>query len=295
MKTKICIITLFIVLVLSCGHNNEKKNKLPEKKQPVTKTFEQKEKERLEKRAEIEKQEKIDSLKLNKILFDALKIATQEINKKKFQKKYKVRPDNEYDVEVEINIDCYFAKNNPHLIIRRLEPNNVYIDIYSKDGNKFVKVLSHKEWAMTYMDDTIKDINGDGLKDFVVNWYGATGCCLKAFSNIYLFRKDKKTFSKDFEFINPTFSPKEKIIRGVEYGHPGHTAIYKYKWNGEAVDTLEYVYYETDKEDRKTGKIIISKKEAYSKNKKDIRILNSIPVEYKNIEGFDWFTGKGYE
>ncbi|WP_123924565.1 MULTISPECIES: hypothetical protein [unclassified Flavobacterium] len=295
MKTKICIITLFIVLVLSCGHNNEKKNKLPEKKQPVTKTFEQKEKERLEKRAEIEKQEKIDSLKLDKILFDALKIATQEINKKKFQKKYKVRPDNEYDVEVEINIDCYFAKNNPHLIIRRLEPNNVYIDIYSKDGNKFVKVLSHKEWAMTYMDDTIKDINGDGLKDFVVNWYGATGCCLKAFSNIYLFRKDKKTFSKDFEFINPTFSPKEKIIRGVEYGHPGHTAIYKYKWNGEAVDTLEYVYYETDKEDRKTGKIIISKKEAYSKNKKDIRILNSIPVEYKNIEGFDWFTGKGYE
>ncbi|OWU89145.1 hypothetical protein DBB36_02315 [Flavobacterium sp. WLB] len=283
------------MLVLSCGHNNEKKNKLPEKKQPVTKTFEQKEKERLEKRAEIEKQEKIDSLKLDKILFDALKIATQEINKKKFQKKYKVRPDNEYDVEVEINIDCYFAKNNPHLIIRRLEPNNVYIDIYSKDGNKFVKVLSHKEWAMTYMDDTIKDINGDGLKDFVVNWYGATGCCLKAFSNIYLFRKDKKTFSKDFEFINPTFSPKEKIIRGVEYGHPGHTAIYKYKWNGEAVDTLEYVYYETDKEDRKTGKIIISKKEAYSKNKKDIRILNSIPVEYKNIEGFDWFTGKGYE
>lgn len=284
-----------MVLLLSCGHNNEKKNKLPEKKQPVTKTFEQKEKERLEKKAEIEKQEKIDSLKLDKILFNALKIATQEINQKKFQKKYKVRPDNEYDVEVEINIDCYFAKNNPHLIIRRLEPNNVYIDIYSKNGNKFVKVLSHKEWAMTYENDTIKDINGDGLKDFVVNWYGATGCCLKAFSNIYLFRKDKKTFSKDFEFINPTFSPKEKIIRGVEYGHPGHTAIYKYKWNGEAVDTLEYVYYETDKEDRKTGKIIISKKEAYSKNKKDIRILNSIPVEYKNIEGFDWFTGKGYE
>ena len=34
------------------------------------------------------------------------------------------------------------------------------------------------------------------------------------------------TFSKNFEFINPTFSPKEKIIRGICYGHPGETEMY---------------------------------------------------------------------
>ncbi|SHH25900.1 hypothetical protein SAMN05443663_106221 [Flavobacterium defluvii] len=284
-----------MMLLLSCGQTNENKNKLTNKKQPVSKTFEQREKERLEKKAEIEKQEKIDSLKLDKVLSDALKIASLEIKQKKFQKKYIVRPDKEYDVQVEINIDDFFTKNNPQLIIRRLEPNHVHIDIYSKDRNRFKKVLSHKEWSMTYVNDTIRDINGDGLKDFVVNWYGATGCCLKAFSDIYLLRKDKKEFSKGFEFINPTFSPEEKVIRGVQYGHPGQTEIYKFKWNGEAIDTLEYLYYDTDEEGKKTGKIIISKKRSYSKNKKDIKTLNSIPAEYTKIEGFDWFTGKGYE
>ncbi len=291
MKAKVYITTFIMMLLLSCGQTNEKKNKLPDKKQPVTKTFEESEKKRLEKRAEIDKQEKIDSLKLDTVLSNALRIATLEINQTKFEKKYKVRPDDEYDIQVEINIDHYFSKNNSHLIIRRLGPDDLYIDIYSKDGNTFKKVLSHQQWALTYTNDTIRDINGDGLKDFVVNWYGATGCCLKAFSDIYLLRKDKKEFSKGFEFINPSFSPKEKIIRGIQYGHPGATEIYKYKWNGETVDTLEYVYYDTNKEGKKTGKIIVSKNKAYSKNIKDIKKLNSIPAEYTKIEGFDWFTG----
>lgn len=295
MKTKIYITTLAMMLLLSCGQTNEKNKKSLDKKQPAVKTFEQREKERLEKRAEIEKQDKIDSLRLDKVLYDALKIATLEINQKKFQKKYKVRPDNDYDVQVEINIDDYFTKNDPLLIIRRLEPDNLYIDIYSKDGNKFKNVLSHKQWTLTYMNDTIRDINGDGLKDFVVNWYGANGCCLKAFSNIYLLRKDKRTFSNNFEFINPTFSPKEKIIRGIQYGHPGKTEIYKYKWNGEAIDTLEYVYYDIDKEGKKTGKLIVSKKRPYNNNEKEIKRMNTIPDEYKKIEGYDWFTGKGYQ
>jgi len=292
MKTKICIITLTLMLLLSCRQTDEKKNKPLDKKQPAVKTFEQKEKERLKKRAEIEKQEKIDSLNFEKALYDALSIANLKINNKKFQKKYKVRPGNEYELQVEINIDDYFTKSNPNLIIRTVGPMNVSIDIYSNNGKKFKKILSHKQWTLTYVNDTIRDINGDGLKDFVVNWYGATGCCLKAFCNIYLLRRDKKTFSKNFEFINPTFSPNEKIIRGVEYGHPGETEMYKFKWKGEAIDTLEYVYYDTDKEGKKTGKIVISKKRAYSKNKKDIKKLNSIPTEYTKIEGFDWFTGR---
>lgn len=147
---------------------------------------------------------------------------------------------------------------------------------------------------MTYVNDTIRDINGDGLNDFVVNWYGSSGCCLKAFSNVYLLHSDKKTFSINFEFINPTFSPKEKIIRGVCYGHPSDTEMYKYKWNGEVVDTLEYICYEKDDKGNKTGKIIISTDVPYGKKFKVIKRLNSVPYEYTSIEGYDWFTGKGY-
>ncbi len=65
-----------MMLLLSCGQTNEKKNKLPDKKQPVTKTFEESEKERLEKRAEIDKQEKIDSLKLDTVLSNACLLYT---------------------------------------------------------------------------------------------------------------------------------------------------------------------------------------------------------------------------
>ena len=237
-----------------------------------------------------------ESLRDAEILNEALNIATQNIDKDTFHTEYvRIVDVGYYEVQVEINLGYHFTKNYSHLIIRRSGVDAEKIDIYSKDNNTFEKVLSHKQWEMTYVNDTIKDINGDGLKDFVVNWYGAAGCCLKAFSNVYLLRPDKKTFSSDFEFINPTFSPEEKIIRGVCYGHPGETEMYKYQWNGESVDTLEYVSYERNQNGEKTEKIIISTKRPYEDDNKVLKYLNSVPSEYKKIEGYDWFTGRGYE
>lgn len=280
--------------LFSCGQPNEKKNVAVVTTDTLQTTIDKKEKERLEKRREIEEQDNADSIRLNKVLQDAFKIANQNITKDRFLKKYEVLPDS-IPVSVEINLDYHFSKTNPHLIIRRIEPGAIYIDIYSKGDNKFEKVVSHEQWAMTYVNDTIRDINGDGLNDFVVNWYGASGCCLKAFSNVYLLRQDKKEFSENFEFINPTFSPKEKIIRGVCYGQPGETEIYKYKWNEEKVDTLEYVSYEKDNKGVKTGKVVISTDRPYGDKFKTLKVLNSIPTEYRKIEGYDWFSGNLYE
>lgn len=144
------------------------------------------------------------------------------------------------------------------------------------------------------MNDTIRDINGDGYYDFVVNWYGVTGCCLKAFSNVYLLRPGQGTFSNSVEFINPTFSPKEKMIRGVCYGHPGQTELYKFKWNGEQTDTLEYVSYEKNDSGIKTGNIILTTDIPFRRKASIIKVLKSVPAEYQKIEGYDWFTGTGY-
>ena len=45
--------------------------------------------------------------------------------------------------------------------------------------------------------------------------------------------------SSGYQGINPTFSTKEKLIRGVQYGYLA--ALSKYKWNGLKVDTLEFI------------------------------------------------------
>lgn len=236
--------------------------------------------------------EKIDSLRLDSILHEAAVIAAARQNNR-FQEKYVVTmPDSSFQVEVDLSSDFYFTKAHPHIIIRRYTPYSIYIDIFSKRDNGLQKMLSHEQWMMEYTGDTILDINGDNLKDFVVNTYGATGCCLKAFSEVYLLRPDQRSFSQSFEFINPTFSPKERVIRGVCYGHPGETEMYKYKWNGEAVDTVEYIYYEKNERDEKTGKLIVSNKLPDSYNYKVLRRLNAVPAEYNNIEGIDWFEGR---
>lgn len=283
------IIVLFSTLH-SCKPNGKEKNDI-DKSDTLQTTIVKKEQERLAKRRKIEEQYYADSLRLDKVLQDALKIAYQHINKDKFVEKFEVSDENGL-IGVEMDLNYHFTKTTSHLIIRRTNANTVDIDIYSKNNGKYEKVLSHEQWNLTYVSDTIRDINGDGLNDFVVNWYGACGCCLKGFSNVYLMRQDNKSFSESFEFINPTFSPKEKIIRGVCYGHPGETELYKYKWNGEQIDTLEYVSFEKNEKGEKTGKILITTNRPSNGMFKILKVLNEVPAEYNKIDGYDWFTGE---
>lgn len=268
---------------LSCGQvNNNKSISVV-----TTDTLQTNIEKKVENKRKMQVQDHTDSIipSLDKVLYDALKIANQNIKKNRFIKKYQVS-----SIPVTINLDYHFTNSNPHLIIRRNYESVIYIDIYSKENNKFDKVISYEQYAIKYTNDTIRDINGDSINDFVVNWYGSSGCCLKAFSDVYLLRPDKKNFSKNFEFINPTFSPKEKLVRGVCYGYAGDTEMYKSKWNGEKVDILEYVSYQKNNKGVKTGKIVIS----HGKKFKTLKVLNSVPTEYRKIEGYDWFTGKGY-
>lgn len=293
MKSNLYIFALLLALSTSCEKPKEvKKVTSPISKKTESYNFKKFEKERIAKRDIINEQNRKDSINLDKILIEALKISTENILKNTFFKEYEAEFEEENTVKVTINTNFHFTKSQPHLIIRRYAPNEVLIDIYIKDNKAFKRVASHSQWSMTYVNDTIRDINGDGLNDFVVNWYGASGCCLKAFSNVYLLRADKKEFSKNFEFINPTFSPKEKIIRGVCYGHPGNTEMYKYRWKGEQVDTLEFISYEVKANEEKTGKIIVSNKLPYDKDYKVLKKLNNPPKEYQRIEGYSWFLGE---
>jgi hypothetical protein len=292
MKATATILTIAITLLFfSCVQSNEKKTFNSTNKDSSKTFIDSKEQERLEKRNQIEEQERNEIVNDDEILNKSLKIAEKHKVRDKFKEKYvTTTPDSSYQVDVDISCGYYFTREFPHLIIRRCTPSSIYIDIFSKRDKQFHKVLSHEQWTLEYTGDTIRDINGDGLKDFVLNWYGSTGCCLKAFSNVYLLRSDKKSFSNSFEFINPTFSPKEQIVRGVCYGHPGETEMYKYKWNKEAVDTVEYIYYEKNDKGEKTGKLIVSNNRTYSAKHKVMRQLSDVRSEYGSIEGYDWFT-----
>lgn len=290
MKTKLHIFLFGLwVTLLSCGQTSGNPNIAVIKSDTLQTGSDKKEEVRLEKKLELEENEFADSIMLAQVLQDAVRKASKNIDQNKLIEKYEVFVGS-IPITVAINVDYHFTKYNPHLIIRISDPNTVFINIYSKGDNEFEQVLSYERWALVYTGDTIRDINGDGLKDFVVNWYGNTGCCLKAFSNVYLQRADGKTFSNGFEFINPTFSPQEQVVRGVCYGHPGETEMYKYKWNKDAVDTVEYIYYEKNDSGEKTGKLIVSNHPPYSDKHKVLKRLNFIPAEYRGIEGFDWFT-----
>ena len=71
---------------------------------------------------------------------------------------------------------------------------------------------------------------------------------------------------------------------------PGWTGLYKYRWRGERLDTLEYIYPDPTTKGRTFIKMHISTDFSYYRDdiKKGTR-LPSLPQEYKTVEDLDWF------
>lgn len=235
---------------------------------------------------------KNDSVLLTKSLSQIIQMLNQKSNTPNFDSSYEEEIGHSFVSSVAIQMGPLFSKENKHVIIRQTAPWGVIINLYRVDNGQFTLLIHHEQSGMTYTNDSISDINGDGCYDFVVRWYGESGCCLKAFSDVYVSDPTTNRFSRRFSFINPTFSPKEKLIRGVCYGHPGETELYKYKWNGEQVDTIAFISFEKNKAGKKTGRFIESSSlDLDDSLHNKYRILKKIPNEYKTIEGFDWFLG----
>ncbi|MBK8089486.1 MAG: hypothetical protein IPK31_17020 [Chitinophagaceae bacterium] len=259
--------------IISVPKDNIEKNTLPKE----------------ERKEQVTRDEIADSLSLDKVLNEAIRIAKQNIQTDNYYKEYEITLEgSSYNVAVNIRIGRLFSKKQRHILIRRRAPWGVYIDIYHIKGNKLASVLNRLQHGMSYVNDTIRDVDGDGMRDFLVHLYPESGCCRRDIFNVYLNLTDKGAFSREYQFINPTFSPKEKIIRGVQYGHPGEVGLYKYKWNNFNVDTIEFIY--PDKADTINHSYFLTNKELYSsENVKRIK-LKSIPKEYRTIESFEWFN-----
>lgn len=289
MKKIVTISTIgLMILVCSFGQPNDNKIASSNEQDSSQIKFEKSEKERLERRKQIEEQDKIDSIRLSSVLDKALMIASRNTDLKSFTLEFDSELDSTFNVTTTMKMDTLFSDKHKHLIIHRNSPYQINIDIYIKQETKFEKVFAYEESNMIYVNDTIQDVNDDGHKDLLINWFPSSGCCLRNHSSVYLIQSDKGSFTTKYDFINPTFSVKEKVIRGVRYGHPGETELYKYKWNGLNVDTVEYIYPDI----RRKGHYLKSDRLPYISKGVTETKLKDVPVEYKNIYGYDWFLGK---
>lgn len=214
---------------------------------------------------EYAKQEIFDSLCALKILNNAFLI----VEKVKSEKEYEL-----YSDTLEIRYGNIFSKKIKHLIVKRNFQTGVFIDIFKLVDDQFENVFYRKEWPLTYVGDTIQDVNGDNQKDYLIHWYPMSGCCTRDIFDVYLQNPDGN-FSDKIEFINPIFSPQEKIIRGLCYGWTA--PLYKYKWNGVGLDTIEFIYFP----DSTNGNHFIKRKQ---RNENEMgQILKELPDEYKKI------------
>lgn len=226
-----------------------------------------------------------DTLRFNRAFQDAWKKAELNLDFPHFSEEYDFYPDDSsYAIKIEILIGNLFTDSEKYFLLRRRVPWATYLNLYQIRNGKAFKILERKQSEMSYRSDTIFDVNGDQINDFVVHWHPVSGCCRRNIYSVYL-KKEDRSFSTAYRFINPTFSPEEHIIRGISYGHPGEAGLYKFKWNGLAVDSLEFIYRNTSRKDQ----FIKTSKAKYKPTASEGELLKEIPEEYLQIESIDWF------
>lgn len=274
-------IILFVVFLLSCGQTARQDKKAHVKSDSIATGD-------MEKRpAKESRQEQEDSFRLDRALKDAFKIAETAFGTNNFIKQYKMQPaGSSYAINVEIVIGKLFSNDKEYFLLRRHVPWATYLDLYMLVDDKPEKLIERLQHGMTYVSDTIFDANGDGYKDFLVHWYPLSGCCKRDIYNVYLNQAGKGKFTTDYEFVNPTFSAKEQVVRGVTYGHPGEVGLYKYKWNGLQVDTIEFIYPDA----LVTGQFIKTRKRAHRPTQGEGVVLKVVPKGYHSIESYSWFA-----
>ncbi len=120
-----------------------------------------------------------------------------------------------------------------------------------------------------------------------MHYYSPVGCCVRDFYLVFLQLDQGAKFSEAYPFMNPTFSPAEKLIRGFGYGYPEEgLELYKYEWKGLQVDTVEHIYHLVGQ----PGKYLRRKGNLYSNDKKTDLTLSAVPPEYHTINRYDWFA-----
>lgn len=285
-STKFLELTILLILI-GCVQTSEQDKKMHTTRGPIQTDTTRINLPKEERQKQREEESRIDSLRLDSALRNAFKIARPAFKGDNLTKYFELQPDDSsYTIAIDIVIGNLFKDKHKYFLLRRRVPWATYLDLFKISDEKAEKIIEREQGSMNYIRDTIFDANGDGFKDFLVHSYPSSGCCRRDVYHVYLNQPHKESFTQEYQFINPTFSAKEKIIRGVEYGHPGEVGLYKYKWNGLQVDTIEFIYPNI----YTRGQFIKTNKPAYRPTFKEGVVLKAVPKEYHNVESYEWFT-----
>ncbi|MBK0379797.1 S8/S53 family peptidase [Mucilaginibacter segetis] len=234
-------------------------------------------------RLETEREEKLDSLRQIKLLDTAMKFAIKHQHDNFYTKNLTINDG--LGASATLKFGFLFSKEKRHLILKTKSAWDLHLRVLYLDRNKFKEVIHTVIWDLNYVADTVRDVNGDGYKDFISTTYYSAGCCARNRDEVRLYLPGDGNFSGSYTFINPSYSPNEKFIRGVDYGHPGEVPLYKYKWNGLKIDTVEYIY----PADTLKKNFYIVKRYGDENDPTKRRVINSIPKEYRKMYGYNWF------
>lgn len=189
-----------------------------------------------------------------------------------------------------------FSPDRQHLYVqldtRRPEGSQeVAIAVFSLQGWKTARDPEFVEVVLPYflfVGDTLRDANGDGFRDYVLRTYSSSGCCRRNDDLVRLYNRASGAFGESFRLLNPTYYPEERLVRGVEYGHPGWVPLYTSRFThlGEPKE-VECIYRL-----RETPERFVRGACRQTGERPEGDTLNALPKVYESVEELSWFLAE---
>jgi|GEM_PF-4865232 len=161
-------------------------------------------------RLESEREAKADSLRQIELLDTAMKYAVKHQEEKSYMKTLTINDG--LASFATLKFGFLFSSKKRHLILKTKSAWDIHLRVLYFDKHNFKEVIHTVIWDLNYVTNTVRDINGDGFKDFISTTYSSAGCCARNRDEVRLYRPADEDFSDNYDFIMHHISQKKKLF-----------------------------------------------------------------------------------